>query len=102
MAQLCTADVFHHCSCAGHPKDPPHGNFKWGGCGDNTKFGINFSRRFVDSTEKYNYKTSELLSQKTHQRNVSRKQQSFVNLHNNRVGRRVRYIYTYKIAIYVL
>lgn len=45
--------------------------WKWGGCSDNVKFGMKFSRMFVDAREK----GDDL--------------QSRVNRHNNEVGRRV-------------
>lgn len=45
--------------------------WKWGGCSDNVKFGIKFSKMFIDGREK----GDDL--------------QSRVNRHNNEVGRRV-------------
>lgn len=49
--------------------------WKWGGCSDNVKFGIKFSKMFVDAREK----GDDL--------------QSRVNRHNNDVGRRVSIYY---------
>lgn len=48
--------------------------WKWGGCSDNVKFGIKFSKIFVDGREK----GDDL--------------QSRVNRHNNEVGRRVSFL----------
>uniref|UniRef100_A0A8D8M4Z4 Protein Wnt n=1 Tax=Cacopsylla melanoneura TaxID=428564 RepID=A0A8D8M4Z4_9HEMI len=56
-----------------HPhKKPPkkHQKFKWAGCSHNLDFGIQFSKRFLDSRERNGVDL-----------------QSQVNLHNNRVGR---------------
>lgn len=44
------------CSCSSHPDEPPNGNFKWGGCGDNIQWGSRFSKQFVDSKKKPNEK----------------------------------------------
>lgn len=50
--------------------------WKWGGCSDNIKYGIKFSRRFIDAPETLMHQNSQ---------NVRNK----MNLHNNQVGRSV-------------
>ncbi|KAK6644537.1 hypothetical protein RUM43_000804 [Polyplax serrata] len=52
MSKACASGSLFNCSCSGHPKDPPNGNFKWGGCGDNIRWGIKFGKHFTDSAEK--------------------------------------------------
>ncbi|XP_069668822.1 protein Wnt-11b-2-like [Periplaneta americana] len=52
IARACSAGTLFHCSCASPPRDPPNGNFKWGGCGDNVRWGAQFGKQFTDSAEK--------------------------------------------------
>ncbi|KAK3593013.1 hypothetical protein CHS0354_005369 [Potamilus streckersoni] len=49
--------------------------WKWGGCSDNIKYGVWFSKTFVDAPEEVQHHNS---------RNV----RSMMNLHNNEVGRK--------------
>ena len=49
----------------------------WAGSSDNLKFGVQFSRRFVDAPEKA-------------KQWVSKNVRSLMNLHNNEAGRQVR------------
>lgn len=49
--------------------------WKWGGCSHNVKYGMDFSKQFLDSLEK----AGDI--------------QSTVNLHNNRAGRLVSKLY---------
>ena len=49
------------------------GEFDWGGCSDNVRYGSEFTRHFVDAREKR-----------------IRDGRALMNLHNNRAGRRVR------------
>ncbi|GFG33089.1 hypothetical protein Cfor_12113 [Coptotermes formosanus] len=76
IARACSAGTLFHCSCASPPRDPPNGNFKWGGCGDNVRWGSQFGKQFTDSAEKRGARAEP------------RSTLAAVNLHNNRAGRR--------------
>ena len=52
---------------------PQRGDFDWGGCSDNVRYGSTFSRMFIDAKERR-----------------QRDGRALMNLHNNRAGRRVR------------
>lgn len=92
MARACASGSLHQCTCAGRPGESPKGDFKWGGCGDNVKFGKNFAKRFLDDAERRHERISregkknELVDEKMKR---FKGQFAEVNLHNNRVGRRV-------------
>nr|CDI40107.1 WNT16 protein [Euperipatoides kanangrensis] len=49
--------------------------WKWGGCSDNIKYGVMFSKNFVDAPERMKHQNN---------RNVK----NLMNLHNNEAGRR--------------
>ncbi|KAI4464402.1 wnt related [Holotrichia oblita] len=99
MARACANGGLHHCTCASPPKETPAENFKWGGCGDNIRWGTNFAKRFVDTVEKYNTKALERMARQISGRrdNVAYDKKimklkshiASVNLHNNHVGRRI-------------
>ncbi|KRT86498.1 hypothetical protein AMK59_2729, partial [Oryctes borbonicus] len=96
MARACANGALHHCTCASPPKEAPGENFKWGGCGDNIRWGTNFAKRFVDTVEKYNTKALERLARRTrrdlaYDKKIMRLKSHIasINLHNNRVGRRI-------------
>ena len=61
------------CGCAEteKPSQVDNSNWKWGGCGDNIKFGKKAAKRFMDKLENGNDARTAF------------------NLHNNEVGRRV-------------
>ncbi|XKL62810.1 hypothetical protein PGB90_002643 [Kerria lacca] len=52
IAKGCASSSIYSCSCSPHPAEPPNGNFKWGGCGDNISWGSKFTRQFVDVKKK--------------------------------------------------
>ncbi|KAK3912646.1 Protein Wnt-11b-2 [Frankliniella fusca] len=52
LARACAQGALPLCSCAGPPRDPPNGNFKWGGCGDNVRYGGALARQFADAAER--------------------------------------------------
>ncbi|GLV37926.1 archease [Carabus blaptoides fortunei] len=96
MARACASGALFHCTCASPPHDPPSGNFKWGGCGDNVRWGAQFAKQFVDSIERNEGRASkrdlEEKEQETPQEKKMKRikaQLSAMNLHNNRVGRRI-------------
>lgn len=81
MAKACSSGNIQHCTCANSPATSlPNEQFKWGGCADNVKWGMNFAKRFIDTIERYN---SRIETKKT------RNYVAVMNLHNNRVGRKV-------------
>ncbi|XP_049772038.1 protein Wnt-11b-2-like [Schistocerca cancellata] len=100
VARACAAGTLRQCGCALPPRDPPNGNFKWGGCGDNLKWGLSFARRFTDPPERRSAKEKPK-SRSTvapapasggsggsgRLRGRVRRQLAAVNLHNNRAGR---------------
>ncbi|XP_014677790.1 PREDICTED: protein Wnt-2b-like [Priapulus caudatus] len=68
----------HLLDCACDPsKMGPHrdrkGEFTWGGCSDNVRYGSQFSRIFIDAKEK-----------------KQKDARALMNLHNNRAGRKVQ------------
>ncbi|XP_023711811.1 protein Wnt-11b-2 [Cryptotermes secundus] len=118
IARACAAGTLFHCACASPPRDPPNGNFKWGGCGDNVRWGSQFGKQFTDSAEKrgarteprYNSRSTTERESGRHRggrrkrkggeddmkpplspfftKNRFRSALAAVNLHNNRAGRR--------------
>ncbi|KAJ8871089.1 hypothetical protein PR048_027393 [Dryococelus australis] len=82
LARACAAGSLFHCSCAPPPREPPNGNFKWGGCGDNVRWAAHFGKQFTDSAERAAAKGKAGGGAK-------RGRLAAVNLHNNRAGRRV-------------
>lgn len=96
MARACSSGALYHCTCASKPPAVPNGQFQWGGCGDNVQWGAQFTRRFIDNVEKH---TLEKRSKEiTDSKKVVKMQSdeavgtnavAAVNLHNNRVGRKV-------------
>ena len=48
------------------------GEFAWGGCSTNVRYGSNFARQFIDARER-----------------KLRDSKALMNLHNNRIGRKV-------------
>lgn len=83
LARACARGLIPECGCGGGEQTyvtsaAPEGfnrrpeQFIWAGCSDNVKFGNQFTRKFIDSTEKQIMDARALM-----------------NLHNNRVGRRL-------------
>lgn len=76
IARACSVGVTNKCSCGTLPNYPPQGNFKWGGCGDDLKYGLHFSEQFTDA---------ELMKKGK----IKNSKKSQMNRHNNKVGRLV-------------
>lgn len=79
VTQSCSAGNLTDCTCdmsryGEHSVD----GWKWGGCSDNVKYGVTFSKTFVDAPETLKHQSSLNIRNK-------------MNLHNNEVGRRVSY-----------
>ncbi|CAL4064453.1 unnamed protein product, partial [Meganyctiphanes norvegica] len=75
VTQACSSGNLTDCSCdmSKQGLSTPEG-WKWGGCSDNLRFGVQFARQFVDAPEKENHKTFK-------------KMRNLMNLHNNEAGR---------------
>ena len=76
VARACAQGVTTKCGCSPIPNTPPPENFKWGGCGDDIRYGIIFAGAFTDAAY------------------INKKKTKFskpfeVNKHNNGVGRKV-------------
>uniref|UniRef100_A0AAU7EBU1 Protein Wnt n=1 Tax=Terebratalia transversa TaxID=34513 RepID=A0AAU7EBU1_TERTR len=76
ITKACSTGQLPQCACDDTKRPPSKsrdrkGIFTWGGCSDNVKFGIDFTKRFVDSKEK-----------------ITRDGRALMNLHNNRAGRK--------------
>ncbi|KAJ8920937.1 hypothetical protein NQ315_015730 [Exocentrus adspersus] len=93
MARACSSGSLYQCTCASKPSSPTNGQFQWGGCGDNIKWGTQFAKRFIDNVEKYTLEKSKSKPKrdegKEEDEKVMRNEVAAVNLHNNRVGRKV-------------
>jgi len=75
IAKSCASGNLTECGCdnRGQGKSTPEG-WKWGGCSDNLRYGVNFAKRFIDGPDKKGLKkTGEL--------------RNLMNLHNNKAGR---------------
>ena len=73
IAKGCSAGHSSKCNCGQTPTEPPPGQFKWGGCGDDVRFGVIFSKWFTDAAINKKKMTKNAL----------------MNMHNNAVGRKV-------------
>ncbi|XP_064422758.1 protein Wnt-11 [Latimeria chalumnae] len=73
IARACTLGELPTCSCGPTPAEVPGPDFRWGGCGDNLRYGLQMGSAFVDAPIK-SYKAKMQASK-------------LMNLHNNAVGR---------------
>ncbi|XP_055706947.1 protein Wnt-1-like [Phlebotomus papatasi] len=69
MTQACSKGELTECGCD-NTKRKRKKKWQWGGCSDDINFGVQFSRRFIDSEEDNTTETG------------------LMNLHNNEAGRR--------------
>ena len=81
IARACADGSLDSCTCGSTPHEPPHGDFKWGGCGHNVRHGLKFARNFADAPWR--------------QKSVRKKVEAAVNRHNNQAGRRVSPTYDF-------
>jgi len=76
VTQACSLGNLTECTCDMQRQGlPTPEGWKWGGCSDNIRYGIQFARQFVDAPERAIQKK---------QRNV----RNLMNLHNNEAGRK--------------
>lgn len=75
ISRACNRGELMNCACdknrLGKHQDR-QGEFAWGGCSTNVRYGSNFARQFIDARER-----------------KMRDSRALMNLHNNRVGRKV-------------
>jgi wnt family len=75
MSRACSRGDLINCACdkrrLGKHRDD-QGEFAWGGCSTNVRYGSNFARQFIDARER-----------------KLRDSKALMNLHNNRIGRKV-------------
>lgn len=107
ISRACASGALFNCSCSAHPKDPPNGNFKWGGCGDNVRWAVQFAKHFTDTIERKTEKKKASMKTKRgsvatapeHSLDVimgsmgnnkiqSKSHLAVVNLQNNKAGRK--------------
>ncbi|XP_062574103.1 protein Wnt-11b-2-like [Saccostrea cucullata] len=74
IARACSVGVTTKCSCGALPNHPPQEEFKWGGCGDDLKYGLHFGQQFTDA---------ELMKKGK----IRNSKKSKMNSHNNAAGR---------------
>lgn len=73
VTAACSQGNLSHCGCDREKQgyhDQEEG-WKWGGCSADVKYGVEFSRRFVDARE------------------IKKNSRRLMNLHNNEAGRKV-------------
>ncbi|XGW26453.1 hypothetical protein V3C99_007230 [Haemonchus contortus] len=71
LAKACAKGLIDDCGCGPIPSSLSN-KFVWAGCSDNVRYGNSFGRKFIDVTDK-----------------VHSDARALMNLHNNRVGRRL-------------
>ncbi|KAK6016964.1 wnt family protein, partial [Ostertagia ostertagi] len=71
LAKACAKGLIEDCGCGPTPSSLSN-KFVWAGCSDNVRYGNSFGRKFIDVTDK-----------------VHSDARALMNLHNNRVGRRL-------------
>ena len=82
ITQACSQGNLTSCGCDRSKVEgrySPRG-WKWGGCSADIKYGLQFARIFVDARE------------------IEEDARSLMNLHNNRVGRKVRHLAAFRIS----
>lgn len=85
MTQACSFGNLIGCGCDKSKLDGranDDGGWKWGGCSADVAYGLRFARIFLDSKE------------------IEQDEKTLMNLHNNRVGRKVRLSISVRIDLY--
>ena len=73
IARACSVGITTKCSCGALPNQPPVGDYKWGGCGDDVQYGLAFSETFANP-----YKDKE-----------DKRKKIMMNKHNTEAGNQV-------------
>lgn len=73
VTAACSQGNLSHCGCDREKQgfQTQEEGWKWGGCSADVKYGVDFSRRFVDARE------------------IKKNARRLMNLHNNEAGRKV-------------
>ena len=89
VTRACSAGNLTDCTCdqTREGEDSIDG-WVWGGCSDNVKYGLDFSRKFVDAPEVLMHQDTQSIRNK-------------MNIHNNEVGRRVNIFSTVNFLTYI-
>ncbi|XP_066995043.2 protein Wnt-16 [Anabrus simplex] len=83
VTQSCSSGNLTECSCdSSHQGKSTQQGWKWGGCSDNLKYGVEFARKFVDAPDL-------VKPDPTSKRKKARNKRMQMNLHNNEAGRQV-------------
>ncbi|XP_064475965.1 protein Wnt-4-like [Ornithodoros turicata] len=72
VAVACASGHLSECSCEPARRPSPPRSWKWGGCSDNVRFGVQLARQFADAPERRKRRSDP---------------RATVNLHNLRAGR---------------
>ncbi|XP_066509843.1 protein Wnt-11 [Hoplias malabaricus] len=75
IARWCASGSLPSCSCAPAPAEQASADFRWGGCGDNVRYGLQMSSAFSDTP--------------LNSRRSGTPAVRLMHLHNNAVGRQV-------------
>lgn len=75
LAKACSSGLLTSCGCGPLPREPPTGDFQWGGCGDHPRYGCRLAGQFV--------------SARPPPGTANRRLVATLNRHNGRLGRRV-------------
>ena len=74
VTRSCSMGQLSSCGCESHKNRRRGQDFRWAGCSENVRYGIAFSKKFVDARERLKGKSLRT---------------ALVNLHNNHAGRLV-------------
>ncbi|GAU87526.1 hypothetical protein RvY_00356-2 [Ramazzottius varieornatus] len=98
VAKGCASGTLTNCNCGPMPNEPPSGDYKWGGCGDDVVFGMKVSRLFTDIPYSFKYFASQENQGKLKKKDKlskllvwkkSRQSRAALNLHNQFAGRKM-------------
>ncbi|GAA6077780.1 protein Wnt-11, partial [Tachysurus ichikawai] len=76
ISRACSSGELPSCSCAAAPAEQASPDFRWGGCGDNVRFGLQMGAAFSDAALNSRRSASPVVR--------------LMHLHNNAVGRQVK------------
>lgn len=79
VAQTCASGSVFNCGCGPFPKAQPRGDYEWGGCADNIRVGLRFSKNFADV---------ERVPRKPYAVDDTVSLRHLVHRHNNQAGRK--------------
>ena len=77
ITKECSKGKMRKCHCDANLRGFSRAGFQWSGCSDNFRFGVQFSKAFVDGYERETWRNSWSFDR------------VMMNLHNNEAGRKV-------------